>query len=181
VLDDEIGSDRARRHARTAARIIEVKMVKPSLDPMRSSLARSGCGIKPITLRPWLSTPAISRIDPLGYPGSGRRCGLRPRAGPRCARRRCSSPRRGQWKAEDFALVGSGSEGRVGGLGAQMDVAANELETAVRMSAPGSRPASTRIWNRCTRRARGRHRARTGERPSSPERIWRWRRSAGSP
>ena len=47
-------------------RIIDWKMVSPSLDPIRSSAARSGCGISPMTLRSRFSTPAISRMEPFG-------------------------------------------------------------------------------------------------------------------
>src|SRR5215475_8383147 len=65
VLCDEIFGDR-HRHARTATRIMEWNMVRPSLDPSRSSDARSGCGIMPMTLRSRFSTPAMSRSEPLG-------------------------------------------------------------------------------------------------------------------
>src|SRR3982751_4525887 len=42
------------------------KTINPSVPPIRSSAARSGCGIMPMTLRASLTIPAMSRIEPLG-------------------------------------------------------------------------------------------------------------------
>ena len=42
-------------------------ILKPSVQPKAGSLARSGCGIIPSTLRPGLQIPAILSSDPLGF------------------------------------------------------------------------------------------------------------------
>ena len=39
---------------------------RPSAEPSRSLMARSGCGISPTTLRPALLMPAMSSTDPFG-------------------------------------------------------------------------------------------------------------------
>src|SRR3954452_2153705 len=67
MLRNQGRSDCQRAHnlpARLAA--IERRMTSPSLDPISGSVARSGCGIRPITLRSRLSTPAMSSSEPLG-------------------------------------------------------------------------------------------------------------------
>ena len=46
---------------------------------------------------------------------------------------------------EYLALLGRRGERRIGGLHAQRHVAADEFQAALRSSAPGSSPASTRI------------------------------------
>ena len=50
--------------AMTPAR--DSKILKPSVQPSASSLARSGCGIIPSTLRPGLQIPAMFSSEPLG-------------------------------------------------------------------------------------------------------------------
>ena len=70
------GGRRARRRAqegrhqpRSAAPTAASRLAStrpPSVDPSSSWLARSGCGIRPTTLRPLEHTPAMSSIDPLG-------------------------------------------------------------------------------------------------------------------
>src|SRR5262249_12091904 len=42
------------------------KITRPSAEPTSGSEARSGCGIRPITLRRSLQIPAMSRSDPFG-------------------------------------------------------------------------------------------------------------------
>src|SRR6267143_6075034 len=54
--------------APTSASTMERKMTKPSLEPRADSTARSGCGIRPATLRSRLQMPAILRTAPLGLP-----------------------------------------------------------------------------------------------------------------
>src|SRR5262249_27409874 len=49
---------------------IERKMIRPSLLPRVLSLARSGCGISPMTLRWRLQMPAIFLSDPLTFAAS---------------------------------------------------------------------------------------------------------------
>jgi len=107
VLDDEIGSDRARRHARTAARIIEGEMVKPSLESHEVLLGPSGCGIKPITLRPWLSTPAIIAHRPVGIQVAEGDAVLRLELVQGALVGDVAALAVGNGKAEDFALVGA--------------------------------------------------------------------------
>ena len=48
------------------ARSMDWNTARPSEEPISGSVARSGCGIIPITLRSRFSTPAISRSEPLG-------------------------------------------------------------------------------------------------------------------
>src|ERR1700677_1078138 len=45
---------------------IELRITRPSTDPSPASMARSGCGIMPSTLRSRLQIPAIPAIDPFG-------------------------------------------------------------------------------------------------------------------
>ena len=52
----------------------------------------------------------------------------------------------GDGKAQHLAPLRGGSERRIRGFGAQPHLAADELQPRLRISAPGSRPASTRIW-----------------------------------
>src|SRR5579859_6062398 len=61
---DEIRRDRG--HAWASAVTMDLKTTSPSVEPISSSAARSGCGIMPITLRSRLRIPAMSRADPLG-------------------------------------------------------------------------------------------------------------------
>ena len=48
----------------------ERSIFSPSFMPSTSSLARSGCGIIPRTLRPSLQMPAMFSSDPLGFASS---------------------------------------------------------------------------------------------------------------
>src|SRR5437899_1042468 len=67
VLGDQLRSDRGGAHTLAAsAPTIERRMTSPSVEPISGSVARSGCGIRPSTLRSRLSTPAMSSSDPLG-------------------------------------------------------------------------------------------------------------------
>ena len=50
----------------TIAPTSDWKILKPSVPPNSASLARSGCGIMPSTLRPALQMPAMLSSDPLG-------------------------------------------------------------------------------------------------------------------
>src|SRR5439155_18444250 len=65
MLCDQLGRVRGRAHSAMAP-ISERKITRPSLDPISGSVARSGCGIRPSTLRSRLSTPAMLSSDPLG-------------------------------------------------------------------------------------------------------------------
>src|SRR2546423_12164655 len=60
-----------KSHA-TAARVAasERKISRPSLEPNRSSQARSGCGIRPSTSRELLQMPAILSREPFGFAAS---------------------------------------------------------------------------------------------------------------
>src|SRR6476660_6197039 len=60
---DQIRRD--SRHAWASAVTMDLNTTRPSVDPISSSAARSGCGIMPITLRLRLRIPAMSRADPL--------------------------------------------------------------------------------------------------------------------
>ena len=64
----EIRPSEEREDEAAAARVAasERKMSLPSLDPSKSSQARSGCGINPSTLRSRLQMPAMLSRDPLG-------------------------------------------------------------------------------------------------------------------
>jgi len=56
---------------------IDRKITNPSSDPSRASLARSGCGINPITLRSRLQIPAMLASEPFGFAaGSSRPSGV---------------------------------------------------------------------------------------------------------
>src|SRR5207245_11398292 len=52
--------------AKTPAPTSDSKIFIPSVPPSSDSLARSGCGIIPRTLRPGLQMPAMLSRDPLG-------------------------------------------------------------------------------------------------------------------
>ena len=58
--------------------------------------------------------------------------------------------------ADDLAGIVAAGERRIGALDLQMHVAADELQPALRISTPGSSPASAGSGSRCTRRARAR-------------------------
>ena len=67
MLGDDFGGE-GGAHAITAdaARCsMDWKTTSPSVEPISGSVARSGWGIMPITLRSRLSTPAILRSEPL--------------------------------------------------------------------------------------------------------------------
>src|ERR1035437_8320412 len=68
MLGDDFGGE-GGAHAVTAARGIACSMdwntIRPSVEPIRGSVARSGWGIMPITLRSRLRMPAILRSEPL--------------------------------------------------------------------------------------------------------------------
>ena len=70
VLSDQIGSHGHGAHSWSAAGSPAIAMLRkttrPSLDPISGSVARSGCGIIPITLRRAFRIPAMSRMEPLG-------------------------------------------------------------------------------------------------------------------
>src|SRR6185436_8061146 len=61
---DQLGRDGG--HACANAATMDLNTTSPSVEPISGSAARSGCGIIPITLRSRLSTPAMSRAEPLG-------------------------------------------------------------------------------------------------------------------
>src|ERR1035438_4230595 len=63
MLGDDFGGE-SGAHERTPACSIDWKTSKPSVDPIRGSVRRSGWGIRPITLRSRLSTPAILPLGP---------------------------------------------------------------------------------------------------------------------
>src|SRR5262249_44002822 len=65
VLGDQVGGDGHAGTAGACAISSEWNTIRPSLGPIRGSVARSGCGIIPITLRSRLSTPAMLRREPL--------------------------------------------------------------------------------------------------------------------
>src|ERR1700733_3386025 len=50
--------------------ISERKITKPSAEPIGASTARSGCGIRPSTLRSRLHTPAMFASEPFGFPAA---------------------------------------------------------------------------------------------------------------
>src|ERR1700675_3742282 len=56
----------ANTPAPTPARTMDSKIFTPSVQPSAGSLARSGCGIIPNTLRPGLQIPAMLSSDPFG-------------------------------------------------------------------------------------------------------------------
>src|SRR5580693_1644182 len=66
VLRHDIGGDGAGAHTAAAACSMDWKTTRPSEDPISGSVARSGWGIMPITLRSRFRTPAILRSEPLG-------------------------------------------------------------------------------------------------------------------
>src|SRR5713226_4444812 len=51
----------------TPAPTSDSKILSPSVQPRADSLARSGCGIIPRTLRPGLQMPAMLSSEPLGF------------------------------------------------------------------------------------------------------------------
>src|ERR1019366_426179 len=65
MLGHQLGSHDGGTHARTAASSIDRKTTRPSDEPISGSVARSGCGIMPITLRSRFRMPAMSRSEPL--------------------------------------------------------------------------------------------------------------------
>src|SRR2546421_4101291 len=54
----------------TSVAVSEWKTPRPSAEPSRSSQARSGCGIRPMTLRVRLQMPAILSREPFGFAAS---------------------------------------------------------------------------------------------------------------
>ena len=67
VLGDEVGRDGGgHADAPPATRPCDWKTTRPSVEPISGSVARSGCGIMPMTLRSRLRMPAMSRREPLG-------------------------------------------------------------------------------------------------------------------
>ena len=62
---DQIRRDCAHE-CTAAAATMDWKITIPSVDPCSGSVASSGCGIKPSTLRSRLRMPAMSRSEPLG-------------------------------------------------------------------------------------------------------------------
>ena len=64
VLRDEVGGAIMRARGRDCS--MDSKTTRPSAEPIRASLARSGWGIMPMTLRSRLRMPAMSRREPLG-------------------------------------------------------------------------------------------------------------------
>src|SRR5205823_4357173 len=71
------GEGAAKRRMRGATRpssytlaidaTIDLKIASPSVLPNNASEQRSGCGIRPRTLRPRLQMPAMLRADPFGF------------------------------------------------------------------------------------------------------------------
>ena len=59
----------ASRLSSQAARLSKIS--RPSAEPRIVSLARSGCGIRPATLRASLQIPAMLRKEPLGLAALG--------------------------------------------------------------------------------------------------------------
>src|SRR5258708_25607540 len=55
--------------APTRASTMERKITRPSSEFRADSTARSGCGIRPATLRSRLQMPAMLFMEPLGLPG----------------------------------------------------------------------------------------------------------------
>src|SRR5262249_12829548 len=56
--------------APTRASTIDLKTTRPSAESSAPSIARSGCGIRPPTLRSRLQIPAMLCIEPLGLPAA---------------------------------------------------------------------------------------------------------------
>src|SRR5262249_47843512 len=56
--------------APTRASTMDLKMTRPSAESSAGSMARSGCGIRPATLRSRLQMPAMLCIEPLGLPAT---------------------------------------------------------------------------------------------------------------
>src|SRR5262249_18790453 len=54
----------------TRASTMDLKMTRPSEESSADSMARSGCGIRPATLRSRLQMPAMLCIEPLGLPAA---------------------------------------------------------------------------------------------------------------
>ena len=120
---------------------------RPSVPPCAGSTTRSGCGIRPSTLPASLRMPGdVARRAVDTRRDSGRRRGLRPRAG-RASLRRPGNCRRG-------GRPGRGSPRRVILRGEQalavLDRSGTwrqtKLSPALRISAPGRSPASVSTW-----------------------------------
>ncbi len=59
-----LGERAARRQTCTTERMSASRILRPSAEPSAASEARSGCGIRPTTLRAALQTPAMARALP---------------------------------------------------------------------------------------------------------------------
>src|SRR5208282_3107876 len=72
LLDIDLRLTRKRNGtlAHRALPAIDSNILSPSTPPSIASTACSGCGIRPKTLKRSLATPAIARIEPLGFAAS---------------------------------------------------------------------------------------------------------------
>ena len=124
----------------------------------RASVARSGCGIRPTTLRCRLQMPAMLLSEPLdvaraayvaggvGVAEDDLAVGLRARRARRD--RRSSCLRRARSAAAAPVRRARGGERRVGLLDAHAARCCDtNLMRSLRTIAPGSRPASSSTWN----------------------------------
>src|SRR5439155_452303 len=66
MTGDEVRRDGAHPFTADRAPARDWRMTSPSVDPIRASAARSGCGIMPATFRFLLRIPAMSRTEPFG-------------------------------------------------------------------------------------------------------------------
>ena len=135
-------------HALAAARRTEVKSARPSVDgPVSRSTACSGCGISPTTRPSADPTPAMSFSEPFGLPPrvAEHDPAGRPPARPACRGRRRSGPPRSSPGRRSRRPRGRRSTPCRFSTRSRWS-RQTKCRPALRTSAPGSRPASHRIW-----------------------------------
>jgi len=135
-----------------------------------SSQARSGCGIRPATLRCSLQIPAMLRREPLGLASSVNS----PRRLQYCTEsaattavrgasrgRQSSTLRRGRSDLQQRSRRDAAGEGRVVVGGFEIDCSQRNWSERLRISAPAGVRLRKGSENRCRRRAPGRRPPRT--------------------
>ena len=143
---------------------IDWKTTRPSVEPISGSVARSGCGIMPITLRSRLRMPAMSRSGAVGVVEVAEGDAV---FGFQLVERALvgdsSSLRRERWAgAAIWPFCAPQVKGELVVSTRRRHVAADEFQAAI---ADAARRAAVRLppgsGSRCRCRARGRHRRRT--------------------